>query len=130
MNITGSRLRAMRRAKGFAARRLADITDMPVGLLISIETGRRPLSVEVARRLAAPLGVHPGELLFGDLPVTVAGPSVIQIATPPPPAGDRWKVVDRVLGLVRIIVDLADAAGGLFCAPLQPSRPTERGSRT
>ena len=60
---TGERIRITRRAAGLTLAQLADRASVTKGTLSSIELGKRPVGLQVLRRIAKSLGVSPSALI-------------------------------------------------------------------
>lgn len=101
-----SRLRELRRARGFTLAELAALCDPPTTAVTigRLETGMRKLTVPWLERLATALGVEPADLLPGEsataVPVAAllgrdgpVAPSAPMVLPPPAPAGAAIAVV-------------------------------------
>ncbi|WP_068778207.1 helix-turn-helix domain-containing protein [Paenibacillus sp. GM2] len=61
----GNYLRSLRKGKDMTLKQLSEATELTIGYLSNIENGRRGIpSPEILKKLADPLGVSYGELMF------------------------------------------------------------------
>jgi transcriptional regulator with XRE-family HTH domain len=92
----GSRLRAIRLARGVGVRELARRLDVSPSAISQIETGKIQPSVRTLYALAAEFGISMNEVLFDELSVRAEGASSNGLpATPPSPGPVSGVAVQR-----------------------------------
>ena len=63
LDVDGKRVKALREMRVMERRELAERCGLSYSTLYAIESNRRSVRAETARRLASVLGVEPGELV-------------------------------------------------------------------